>query len=229
MAPEQFSMPERVDHRADIFSTGVVCYEMLTGQVPRKEFQLPSLSTAADPRFDPIVQRALEPDRERRYQQMREMNSDVMSLTRTPDSTLRLTQSVAAPIEKVFEAWIKPEVMVVWFAPTDEFTTPIAEVDLRVGGNYKVGMLKKDNPKPNVVSGQYCRIDPPNLVSFTWAWESHDLDTPMTQVTLEFRPDGPSTTDVTLTHERFRDEKIRDHHKEGWTGCLGRLASKLGS
>jgi serine/threonine protein kinase len=227
MAPEQFSMPESVDHRADIFSTGVVCYEMLTGNIPRKEFQPPSKSATADPRFDPIVLRALEPDRDLRYQQMREMNSDVISISRTPDSTIRLTQTVAAPIEKVFEAWTRPEVMAVWFAPTDDFTTPIAEVDLRVGGTYKVGMLKNDNPKINLVSGQYCRVEPPNLVSFTWAWESHDLDSPMTQVTLEFRPDGEQT-DVTLTHERFRDEKIRNHHQEGWTGCLSRLERKVG-
>ena len=34
IAPEQLSAPESVDHRADVFSTGVVCYEMLTGEVP---------------------------------------------------------------------------------------------------------------------------------------------------------------------------------------------------
>src|SRR5262245_48611518 len=42
MAPEQFSAPETVDHRADIFATGVVCYEMLTGEVPRAPAVLPS-------------------------------------------------------------------------------------------------------------------------------------------------------------------------------------------
>jgi len=70
MAPEQFTMPESVDHRADIFSTGVVSYEMLTGQVPRKEFPPPSKSSATNARLDPIVLRALERDRERRYQQI---------------------------------------------------------------------------------------------------------------------------------------------------------------
>jgi serine/threonine protein kinase len=225
MAPEQLSMPESVDHRADIFSTGVVCYEMLTGEVPRAERQPPSQKAAADPRFDPIVQRALEPDRERRYQQMRAMNADVVRLTRTEESTIRLTQSVRAPVDKVFAAWTDPALMVDWYAPTDDFTTPVAEVDLRVGGSYRVGMKHKDRPVV-LVSGQYCRIEAPSVLSFTWAWESHDAAAPETQVTLEFRP-SEGATDLVLTHERFRDPEQRKKHTEGWTGCLDRLARKI--
>jgi serine/threonine protein kinase len=226
MAPEQLSAPESVDHRADIFSTGVVCYEMLTGQVPRGELQAPSASSAADPRFDPIVLRALERKRERRYQQMRDMNADVLRLTRTPESTIVLTQTIPAPPERVFEAWVTPAIMRDWYAPTDDFSATAAEVDLRVGGEYKVGMHRKEWPEPRVVCGQYSRIDPPSLLSFTWAWETPRRDDHETQITLEFRPHGAST-DLVLTHERFRDEGSRKGHTEGWTGCLNRLAQKL--
>jgi serine/threonine protein kinase len=100
MAPEQLSRPESVDSRADIFSTGVVCYEMLTGEVPRRQRQPPSAKSAADPRFDPIVLRALEHDRERRYQQMRDMNADMLRLTRKPGLTIRLGKTVPTPVEK---------------------------------------------------------------------------------------------------------------------------------
>ncbi len=180
----------------------------------------------------PIVARALERDRERRYQQMREMNSDVQLLTRTPESTLRITKSIPAPVERVFEAWTRPEVMADWYAPTDEFLPSTIEVDLRVGGTYKVGMKHKDRDL-HLVTGQYCRIEEPHLLSFTWAWQTHDVETPdlhlkpETQVTIELCPNGGST-DLTLTHERFRDEALRDRHKEGWTGCLSRLAAKVG-
>src|SRR5262249_20618994 len=47
MAPEQFSMPESVDHRADIYSTGVVFYEMLAGQLPDAEHAPPSRKAAS--------------------------------------------------------------------------------------------------------------------------------------------------------------------------------------
>jgi|ERR1043166_4038987 serine/threonine protein kinase len=225
MAPEQLSAPETVDHRADVFSSGVVGYEMLTGEIPRGERQPPSVKSASDPGFDPIVLRALEPDRERRYQQMRDMNADVLSLTRTPDSTIRLSKTIPAPVERVFETWTDPTQMFDWYAPTDEFTTPIAEIDLRVNGTYRIGM---QSDKLHIVSGQYCRIEAPTLLSFTWAWETPRRDVQETQVTLEFRPNGGST-DVTLTHERFRDEVQRNGHAEGWTGCLNRLARKLSS
>ena len=226
MAPEQLAAPESVDHRADVYSTGVVCYEMLTGALPHGEPPPPSAQAAADPRFDPIVLRALERDRERRYQQMREMNADVTRLTRTPASTIRLVKTIPAPVEQVFAAWTEAAGMVDWYAPTDDYTTPVAEVDLRVGGTYRVGMKHKDNAHVNLVSGQYCRIEAPFVLSFTWAWESPRADVHETQVTLEFRPNAGGT-DLTLTHERFRDEDQRNKHAEGWTGCLNRLARKL--
>jgi serine/threonine protein kinase len=226
MAPEQLAAPETVDHRADVFSTGVVSYEMLTGELPRDERPPPSAKSAADPRFDPIVLRALEHDRERRYQQMREMNADVVGLTRTPETTIRLTKTISAPVEKVFEAWITPERMSDWYAPTDDYTTPIAEVEPRVGGRHLIGMKHKERDYTNLVTGQYCRIEAPNVLSFTWTWEEPKADVHETQVTLEFRPNG-DMTDLVLTHERFRDEGQRKGHAEGWAGCLNRLARKL--
>jgi serine/threonine protein kinase len=229
MAPEQFSMPESVDHRADIYSTGVVCFEMLTGEIPhRQPVPPPSSKSATDLRFDPIVLKAVERDRDRRYQQIGQMNADLALITRTPDSTIRLDQAIAAPIDQVFAQWTTPERMAKWFAPSDDFTTPLAEVDLRVGGAYKVGMKHKDREHPHVVSGQYCRIDPPRCLSFTWAWESPRADSHETQVSLEFRPSAGGT-DLTLIHERFRDEQLRKEHTEGWTGCLHRLAQKTSS
>jgi serine/threonine protein kinase len=226
MAPEQFATPEKVDHRADIYSTGVVCYEMLTGQIPRGDFPPPSSKTAVDPRFDPIVLKATERDRERRYQRALDFNSAFRDLSRTPESTIRLEQTVAAPAERVFDAWTNPDVMVRWFAPTDQITTPIAEADLRIGGSYRVGMKLPDEEKPRVVSGQYCRMDFPRSLSFTWAWESPKPDDHETQVTLEFREQG-GVTNVVLLHERFRDEGRRQGHTTGWTGCLARLARKI--
>src|SRR5262245_284418 len=68
MAPEQMQASHDVDHRADIFSLGVVFYEMLTGRLPIGNFDPPSQQVSVDVRVDEIVLRALEHEPERRYQ-----------------------------------------------------------------------------------------------------------------------------------------------------------------
>jgi serine/threonine protein kinase len=225
MAPEQFTMPDRVDHRADIYSTGVVLFEMLTGHVPPPGTLPPPLNPGTQRQFQPILQHALEPDRERRYQQMKELNIDLLNVTRTNESTLRLEREVPAPIEQVFALWIDPSRMADWYAPTDDYTTT-GEVDPKVGGRYRVSMQHKDLDYANLVMGQYSRVEPPYFLQFTWAWETPVPSLQETQVTVEFRP-SPTGTHLTLIHERFRDQESKRRHSEGWTGCLNRLARKV--
>src|SRR5262249_937848 len=80
MAPEQMEKPHIVDHRADIYSLGVLFYEMLTGELPLGRFALPSEKAAVDARLDEIVLRALEKEPDRRYQQVSELKKSVDSV-----------------------------------------------------------------------------------------------------------------------------------------------------
>ncbi|MDR3458620.1 MAG: protein kinase [Verrucomicrobiae bacterium] len=78
MAPEQMEKPTTVDHRADIFSLGVVFYEMLTGELPLGKFGPPSSrKIEVDVRLDDVVLRALEKDPERRYQHASQVKTAV--------------------------------------------------------------------------------------------------------------------------------------------------------
>jgi uncharacterized protein YndB with AHSA1/START domain/predicted Ser/Thr protein kinase len=228
MAPEQITMPEAVDHRADIYSTGVVFYEMLAGCLPKADRVPPSRKAASDPRLDPIVLRALERERELRYQEARLLHSEITALARTPATTIRLEQHILAPVEQVFDAWTDPRGMATWYAPSDDFGPTDVEVDVQVGGAYRVQMHPPVEDQPFVVSGHYCIVDRPRRLSFTWAWTTPYVDTQETQITLDFHARG-ETTDLVLTHERFRDEGRRDGHNSGWQGCLVRLARKFGS
>jgi serine/threonine protein kinase len=81
MAPEQVEHPQEVDHRADIYSLGVVFYEMLTGELPLGKFAPPSQKVQVDVRLDEVVLHALEKEPSRRYQHASEVKGDVETIT----------------------------------------------------------------------------------------------------------------------------------------------------
>jgi len=84
MAPEQFERPGTVDHRADIYSMGVVFYEMLTGELPLGRFPMPSRKVQIDVRLDEVVLRTLEKEPEHRYQHAVQVKTELQSLTALP-------------------------------------------------------------------------------------------------------------------------------------------------
>ena len=101
MAPEQRDTPGDVDNRADIYSLGVVFYELLTGELPTGSFAPPSAKSAADPRVDAIVQQALEKERTRRQNSAGEMKTQVERVTEDPGSA-RASRVVAggSPVDR---------------------------------------------------------------------------------------------------------------------------------
>jgi multidrug efflux system membrane fusion protein len=84
MAPEQVEHPAEVDHRADIYSLGVVFYQMLTGELPVGRFEPPSHKVLIDVRLDEVVLRALEHEPARRYQQASQVRTEVETIVASP-------------------------------------------------------------------------------------------------------------------------------------------------
>jgi tRNA A-37 threonylcarbamoyl transferase component Bud32 len=99
MAPEQYEKPQAVDHRADIYSLGVVFYELLTGKLPLGRFALPSEKVRVDVRLDDVVLKSLEREPERRYQYVSEVKTEMDSIAHSPPQPAR-----QRPHETVFAA-----------------------------------------------------------------------------------------------------------------------------
>ena len=103
MAPEQLETPQAVDHRADIFSLGVVFYELLTGELPLGKFAPPSQKAQVDIRLDEVVLRALQKEPERRYQHASQLRTDVADIGANVPPRLGPAQTPApqAPVAAV--------------------------------------------------------------------------------------------------------------------------------
>ncbi len=71
MAPEQCERPHETDHRADIYSVGVLLYEMITGELPLGRFDPPSVKRTVGEDVDHLVLRALEKDPAKRFRNRR--------------------------------------------------------------------------------------------------------------------------------------------------------------
>ncbi len=85
VAPEALTLGMTVDGRADLYAVGVMLYQMLTGNVPRGMFTMPSVMIRdIDPRFDQIVAKAMKYDREERYSTAGEIRRDLDTILTMP-------------------------------------------------------------------------------------------------------------------------------------------------
>jgi uncharacterized protein (TIGR03067 family) len=102
MAPEQMEL-RATDRRADIYSLGVVLYEMLTGELPENPLQPPSKSVQVDVRIDQIVLRALEKKPELRYQTAVDFRTHVESVAATPLNNQAETTQASTTAKPAFK------------------------------------------------------------------------------------------------------------------------------
>ena len=140
------------------------------------------------------------------------------------ETVLRLERTFDAPREEVFDAWTNPEVLKRWWAVGLDWETPLAEVDLREGGRYRLTM-RTPTGESHTVGGEYSEISRPERLVYTWAWEAEEANqvgTDETLVTVEFAEEDGGTR-VVLTHSGFPSADSRDRHAHGWNGCLDNL------
>lgn len=135
------------------------------------------------------------------------------------DLSLTVTRLIPAPPERVYHAWLDPEMLARFMIATDGMTVPEATADARVGGRFRILMQVGDNVLPH--QGIYRELKPHSRIRFTWE-SAHSLAD--SEVTVSLAPEAGGTF-VTLTHVKFASEDARKGHEGGWSRILQELSS----
>jgi uncharacterized protein YndB with AHSA1/START domain len=139
--------------------------------------------------------------------------------------TVRIERTFEAPAEAVFDAWTNPEVLRRWWRASPSHETAVAELELRVGGGYRLAMRNPEAGEDYVVYGTYREISRPDRLVYSWAWEGtgpyagHE-----SEVAVTFQEDAPGRTTVVIEHAGLLDASSRANHAIGWAGVLDSFA-----
>ena len=127
--------------------------------------------------------------------------------------SLTITRRLRASPQKVYAAWTHAENLIQWFAAQAKPGSVKADLDVRVGGRYRISFTNQDNGEYHEVGGLYREVVPDARLQFTWAW--HSTPERESLVTIEFKPDAGGTLMI-FQQEQFADQAARDNHERGW-------------
>ncbi len=142
------------------------------------------------------------------------------------DHSVRQRRVLDASIERVWDAWTQPALMLEWFCPLG-MTTTDAVVALRVGGRFRITMAQGPQALPTppefgpelVAEGTYEQVERPRLLGFTWTWVGWD-EVSRVRINLRTVERG---TELLLVHCRLRTEESQMFHEAGWHSTLENL------
>jgi uncharacterized protein YndB with AHSA1/START domain len=135
---------------------------------------------------------------------------------------LLVRRLIRASAERIFDVWTQPEHLKLWWGPNSVECVD-AEVDLRVGGRYRIANQFPDG-KILWISGEFEAIERPDRLVYTWRVGNEQAAAERVTVTFEARGED---TEVTVAHERIPTQVMRDMHEQGWVGCLDGLINYL--
>jgi glutathione S-transferase len=141
-------------------------------------------------------------------------------MNRAPTFELNVVRRIRAPREKVFDAFVKPELMKVWMCPRG-MSVPEVTADARPGGRFRVTMRARDR-QSFAAFGEYREVSRPERLIYTWQWEGEFAMPAETLITVSFS-ERDGETEVRMHHSGFPDAPRRDSHSGGWDSCFNRL------
>jgi uncharacterized protein YndB with AHSA1/START domain len=127
-------------------------------------------------------------------------------------------RTIRAKVERVFDAWTRPEQLRAWWGPRPVICSDAA-VDLRVGGQYRIVNSLPDGGTVTI-HGEFRVVEPPHKLVYTWRMDDGPPESSLVTVTFSPRGEG---TEVVVVHDDIPTEPVRESHEDGWRGCLDAL------
>ena len=139
------------------------------------------------------------------------------------DNSVLLLRTVAAPVEQVYEAWTKPDLLQQWFAPRGSAVRS-ADVVLHEGGTYRVEMIDSDWNRL-VTDGRYEELIPNRSIvkTLTHDGPGYRSGVGAMRVDVKFRDIGAGNTEIALLHENLIDEDHKADMRREWSQRLDKL------
>jgi uncharacterized protein YndB with AHSA1/START domain len=137
------------------------------------------------------------------------------------ETTVRIERVIDSSPEAVFRAWTDPDAMAQWYRDGDDFVVRVVEVDVRVGGSYRVE-FGPAGEAPYVEHGTYIEVSPPHRLKMTETLERESAIWADTTVTVMLEEEDGKTR-LVLIHERFPSQSERDDAAGGWPGFIDRI------
>jgi uncharacterized protein YndB with AHSA1/START domain len=135
-------------------------------------------------------------------------------MTRFGADPLRIERTFSASAAAVFDAWTSVDVLRRWWPAGLGWSTPVAEVDLRVGGRLRLVMRDQAGAEYGG-AGRYLEIDRPTRLVFSWEWDDPSIGSGEQRVEVTFTENPDASTTVVLVNHGLDDEAVRSH-EEGW-------------
>lgn len=142
------------------------------------------------------------------------------------ESSLKLTRMFKVPRTRVFQAWTDPEDLKKWWQLGHGWKLTVADVDLRIGGKFRIGLTSTENASRHEVTGTFREISAPERLVYTWTVESAGSSREESIVTVEFLEKG-AATEVVLRHDRLEAKDSRQDTYNGWLLVLDGLSRLL--
>lgn len=136
--------------------------------------------------------------------------------------SVKIKRLFNAPVNLLWSIWTEPTFVKQWFGSDENGTVILANIDLAVGGKYKISFMDSDGSN-HTAFGEFIEIVPFSKLLYTWQWES-ELGY-ISNLQIDFIQQQENTL-LVLEHFNLNPNSIHGH-LEGWNGALDKIVKKI--